>query len=81
MDDHDVLAHISELVDEERALRSSSAAGVGLDPDAIARMARLEVQLDQYWDLLRRRYAREEYGQNPDEEAPRDPSVVEGYEQ
>jgi hypothetical protein len=44
-------------------------------------MVTLEVQLDQYWDLLRRRYAREQYGQNPDEESPRDPSVVERYEQ
>jgi hypothetical protein len=81
MEDHDVLAHISELVEEERVLRSNAAAGVGLSTDARGRMARLEVQLDQYWDLLRRRYAREEYGQNPDEEAPRDPAVVEGYEQ
>ena len=79
MDDHDVLERISALVDEEKALRASTSGGHGLDEDAQARMAHLEVQLDQCWDLLRRREAREEFGQDPNKEAARDESVVERY--
>jgi hypothetical protein len=81
MDDQEVHDHISKLVAEEHALRSSVFAGHGLDDTSKARMADLEVRLDQFWDLLRRRQAREEFGQNPDGEQPRDPGVVEHYEQ
>jgi hypothetical protein len=44
-------------------------------------MRQLEVSLDQCWDLLRQRRARRQFGQNPDDAQPRDPSVVEGYKQ
>ena len=77
MDDEQLLHTIAELVEEERVLRRSG----GLDDTGRARMASLEVQLDQCWDLLRRREAREEYGQNPDTEEVRSPQTVEGYEQ
>ena len=81
MDDHEVLQHISDLVAEEHHLRSASSQGHPLDDAARARIAHLEVQLDQCWDLLRRRQAREEYGQDPDAETARPDSVVERYQQ
>lgn len=79
MDDRDVLHQISELVEEERKLRSG--ANSGLDEPGRARMRELEVQLDQCWDLLRRREGREEFGEDPDTEEVRPASVVEGYKQ
>jgi Protein of unknown function (DUF2630) len=75
MDDHDVLNQIQSLVEEEHALRNGSR----LDDAGRERMRELEVQLDRCWDLLRRREAREEFGQNPDAETARPESVVEKY--
>lgn len=80
-DDRDVLSHIAELVEEEQTLRSAAAAEHGLSDDERARLAELDVQLDQCWDLLRRRRAREEFGENPDLEHERPASVVEHYRQ
>jgi hypothetical protein len=77
MDDHDVLNQIRSLVEEEHVLRS----GPGLDETGRERMRDLEVQLDRCWDLLRRREAREEFGQNPDTEHVQPESVVEKYQQ
>ncbi|HWD24120.1 MAG TPA: DUF2630 family protein [Acidimicrobiales bacterium] len=81
MDDQQVHDHISKLIVEEQELRAGTSTGHGLDEKAKARMAQLEVKLDQYWDLLRRRQAREEFGQNPDAEATRDQAIVEHYQQ
>jgi uncharacterized protein DUF2630 len=75
MDDQDVLNQIRSLVEEEHALRN----GPGLDDEGRERMRDLEVQLDRCWDLLRRREAREEFGQNPDTESVQPESVVEKY--
>jgi hypothetical protein len=81
MDDQEVHDHISKLVAEEQELRAGAAAKHGLDEKGKARMAQLEVKLDQYWDLLRRRQAREEFGQNPGSERTRDETIVEHYQQ
>ena len=75
MDDQDVLNQIRSLVEEEHVLRS----GPGLDEAGRERMRDLEVQLDRCWDLLRRREAREEFGQNPDTEPVQPGAVVEKY--
>jgi hypothetical protein len=80
MDDEEVLTHISRLVGEENKLRTGAKSG-GLDDAAHERMRQLEVQLDQCWDLLRRRQAREEFGQDPNLEREQPPSVVENYRQ
>jgi hypothetical protein len=40
----------------------------------------VRVELDRYWDLLRQRRAREEYGEDPDDASIRDADTVEGYE-
>ncbi|HJP99455.1 MAG TPA: DUF2630 family protein [Rhodanobacteraceae bacterium] len=76
MDDDGVLNHIHRLVDEEHHLENSRESG---EPDQ-ARLARINVELDQCWDLLRQRRARREYGGNPDEASVRSRETVEGYD-
>jgi hypothetical protein len=39
----------------------------------------IEAELDQCWDLLRRREAAREAGRNPDEAKVRSQATVEGY--
>lgn len=78
MNERTILQHIDELVAEEHALRSRHT-GDGLSDDERARMSRLEVELDQAWDLLRQRRAKSEFGNDPDDAEPRDPGEVETY--
>jgi len=78
MDDHDILTNIDDLVREEHDLRDRSPGG-GLSPDERTRLRQVEERLDQCWDLLRQRRAREELGENPDEARSRPVSEVEGY--
>ena len=78
MDDRSILSHIHELVAEEKALRSRHT-GDGLDDAEQDRMHRLEVELDQAWDLLRQRRAKAEYGDDPDNAEERPPGEVETY--
>ena len=74
MDDAELLAHINDLVAEEQTLVETPDH----DPK---RLNKLEVTLDQCWDLLRQRRARREFGLDPDVAAPRDPNTVENYKQ
>ena len=70
-----VLSHIQELVAQEHQL-------LGQGPLADAdhdRLARIQVELDQCWDLLRQRRALRETGGDPDRAAIRPPDVVEKY--
>jgi Protein of unknown function (DUF2630) len=76
MDDNTILDRIRELVDEEHKLR---AKGGNLSGDARRRLEQLERQLDQAWDLLRQRRAREEYGEDPEEARERSVDEVESY--
>jgi hypothetical protein len=80
MNDSDILKHINALVDEEHELMQRAEQG-GLNDEERARMHELQVQLDQYWDLLRQRRARREFGLNPEEVNVRDPNIVEHYQQ
>ncbi|MQA03250.1 MAG: DUF2630 family protein [Streptosporangiales bacterium] len=62
MDERDILGRVHELVDEEHTLREQLAAG---DIDGAAERERLQLlenELDQCWDLLRRRRAAKEAG-------------------
>ena len=78
-DDREILAHIHELVEEEKQLRRAHA-GDGLHGADRERLQQLEEQLDQTWDLLRRRRAEAEYGHPEDEAgAERPAGEVEGY--
>lgn len=78
MDDSALLKHINELVDEEKALRAAHR-GRGLTGDDRQRLDTIERNLDQCWDLLRQRRAREEFGEDPDEARERSATDVEGY--
>jgi hypothetical protein len=80
LSDAQILAHINDLETEERELRARLRAGA-LSPEAEqSRLAALEVEIDQYWDLLRQRRAKSAAHQNPDEAQVRSPAQVEGYE-
>lgn len=80
MDDREITARISELVDKEHRLERAHV-GSALSEDEQAQMTVLNNELDQCWDLLRQRRARREMGQNPDEAQSRPERVVEGYQQ
>jgi hypothetical protein len=81
MDDTQVSGHIEDLVAEEHRLLEAHAEGDGLAPEEHARLERVRVELDRYWDLLRQRRAREDAGIDPDGASIRDSGTVEGYEQ
>jgi hypothetical protein len=81
MDDAALVKRIDELVDEEHRLEREHAAEGGLSPADKLRLADLEVQLDQAWDLLRQRRARRHAGLDPEGAAPRSTNIVEGYQQ
>jgi hypothetical protein len=78
MDDEQLIHRITQLVDEEHALERT---GGELADDQLERLKALEVQLDQCWDLLRRRRARRRAGEDPDEVEVRDADTVEHYQQ
>jgi hypothetical protein len=75
--DQSVLSHIDRLVKEEENLYTQTE----LTGDDRTRLAKLKVELDQCWDLLRQRRALREFGQNPDKASVRPAKTVENYEQ
>jgi hypothetical protein len=79
MADADVQEHIEQLVAEEHRLLGHSSEQ-GLSPADHKRLADVRVELDRYWDLLRQRRAREEFGEDPDSASLRDARTVENYE-
>ena len=79
MEEKDILARIDEFVGEEQRLRERLQRGELSEGEEHRRLRDLEVALDQCWDLLRRRRARAEAGENPDDAGVRPPDEVEGY--
>jgi len=79
MDDTDIVRRIKELADEEHTLFSRAADDESMDNEERERLRKIEVSLDQCWDLLRQRRAAREHGQDPDVAKVRDPGTVEGY--
>ena len=75
----DIQQRIQKLIDEEHGLRSQLTDGEISVSEEHERLRRVEVELDQCWDLLRQRRARREFGENPDEAQVRDARIVEGY--
>jgi predicted nuclease with TOPRIM domain len=74
----DVHAHIEELVAEEHRLwelESNGAAG----EEGQRRLAQIKVELDRYWDLLRRRRAAAAAGASADGVPLRSEETVENY--
>ena len=72
-----VLGHIDGLVKEEERLYATGE----LTDDDHDRLAKIKVELDQCWDLLRQRRALREFGRDPSQAKVRPPKVVETYEQ
>jgi hypothetical protein len=73
-EDDDLHGRINALVEEEHRLRDADAS-----PERTERLAEVERRLDQVWDLLRRREAAREFGQNDSQVRERPESEVEGY--
>ncbi|HWL49493.1 MAG TPA: DUF2630 family protein [Acidimicrobiia bacterium] len=80
MPDPDVLSRIGALVDQEKELRTSDGRTPLVKKDA-DRLAEIEVELDQCWDLLNQRRALREFGLDPGQARVRDEDTVENYEQ
>jgi hypothetical protein len=74
----DVHAHIEELVAEEHRLWELEASGNSGDAER-ARLGQIKVELDRYWDLLRRRRAAASLGANEDSVELRSEETVENY--
>ena len=73
--DTTVLQHIQKLVAEEHALFDRGS----LQEAESRRLEKIQVELDQCWDLLRQRRALRETGQDVSEAHLRPAGVVEKY--
>ncbi len=80
MTDHEVFERIEQLVHREQELRSR-VGGYGISDEDQQELRAVEERLDQCWDLLRRRRAKAEFGEDPDDEGPRPAGEVESYQQ
>ncbi len=74
--DQSVFKHIKDLADEEHHLYERGT----LTEEERERLKQINIALDQYWDLLRQRRAKREFGENPDDTEIRKPGTVESYE-
>ncbi len=77
MEDGKVLQHIKDLITEEDKLYAATDINSG----EIARLHKIKIELDQYWDFMRQRRALRDAGKNPDDAHIRRDDVVENYEQ
>ena len=75
--DQPVREHIERLVKEEHQLYGQKALS---DADH-QRLKKVQIELDQCWDLLRQRRALREFREDPDQARVRPPEIVEKYEQ
>jgi len=78
MDDKKVTDNIDELAREEHELFERESHGTATDADR-DRLRRIQIMLDQCWDLLRQRQARRAAGLDPEGARVRDEKTVEGY--
>ena len=76
-----ILGRIQEMISQEKDLRDRLVENTIDQPTEHERLAQLETELDQCWDLLRQRRARRSAGQDPEGATVRPESVVEGYQQ
>jgi hypothetical protein len=74
----DVHGHIEELVAVEHRLWELVSSG-GSGEEERRRLADIKVELDRYWDLLRRRRAAASTGGNEDSVGLRSEETVENY--
>jgi hypothetical protein len=78
VDDKEILERINELANEERSLFKKEEGG-DVTEEERRKLKKIEVTLDQCWDLLHQRRARRSAGLDPDGAEVRDPGTVEGY--
>jgi hypothetical protein len=81
MDDKEIMAHIGDLIQTEHKLREQLASGQLSSAAEREQLKAAEEALDQCWDLLRQRRARQEFGESPNDVAARPVGEVEGYMQ
>jgi hypothetical protein len=74
--DATVLTHIEKLVKEEHQLFEKKGEHT---QEEAKRLAEVQVQLDQCWDLLRQRRALRETGGDPSQAHVRPPDVIKKY--
>jgi hypothetical protein len=77
--DSETLGRIRHLVAEEKTLRTQLQHRDITESEEHERLRRVEIELDQCWDLLRQRRALRETGGDPREATVRPPDEVEGY--
>ncbi|MBS4727412.1 DUF2630 family protein [Mycobacterium sp. SM1] len=77
--DSDTLTRIRDLVAEEKALREQLLRHEITRSEEHERLRRVEIELDQCWDLLRQRRALRETGRDPSSATVRPPGQVEDY--
>jgi hypothetical protein len=77
MDDRRILNHIEEMIAAEQKLYGQSH----LTESEKLELEAIQIELDQYWDLLRQRRALRDAGKNPEKAHLRGPDIVENYEQ
>jgi hypothetical protein len=80
MADEPQMGTIEALIAEEHELRSR-AIGEGLSDADQRRLTALRRELDQCWDLLRQRRARQEFEQDAEDAELRPAVEVESYQQ
>jgi hypothetical protein len=78
MEDQKIIDRINDLAHEEHQLFEKESQGQADEGDR-ERLRRLEVTLDQCWDLLHQRRARRSAGMDPNQASVRDQRTVEGY--
>jgi hypothetical protein len=77
--DSETLGRIRDLVAEEKSLRAQLQHRDISESEEHERLRRVEVELDQCWDLLRQRRALRETGGDPRQATVRSGDEVEGY--
>lgn len=78
MNDSEIQSHIESLVQEEHRLYER-ADEKPLSAEERKRLDEVNVQLDRYYDLLRQRRAKREFGDNPEAAHMRSGRTVENY--
>jgi hypothetical protein len=80
VDEQNILGSISDMIAKEHEIRQQLGSGKVTESDAHQQLQALEISLDQCWDLLRQRRARQEFAQDPEQAAVRPADTVERYE-
>ncbi|HEX6444031.1 MAG TPA: DUF2630 family protein [Streptosporangiales bacterium] len=79
MEDNEILGRVHRLVEEEHGLRERMARGEIDGAEERERLDRVESELDQCWDLLRRRRAAIDAGTDPNATQVRSAREVRNY--